>query len=266
MYPPLHNITNVSLVPTLPMICDPELYLWLWDNAGPSTLREKSIKRRKNSHWKAFERLGDAHLLTMARQELPRLFGRTNHNFVNFLEDHAKGNRLFEQIAKHYHLDRYVRHTPDAQESTQGKDWSDILEAWVGLHVYEKELYYGTQDDTKNELRHFIRRLWSLRYQRLQVYSNHGPNCIKGPSTVSSESDFIVRHVLYPLDPFLNEIISPHANSKERTLGYVATLIQNKTLNGDIVSGFGPSKEEAVAMAQILAISSTTQRNMLIMR
>jgi hypothetical protein len=245
------------------MITDPELIMELWDNAVPADERVKSMKNRKKPLWKALERLGDAHLLVMARQELPKLFGRANHDIVGFLEDHAKGNKLFEQISKHYKLDRYVRHSPLKEESPNGKDWSDIFEVWVGLHVCEKTMYYGGQGDSQNELRDFIRRLWSLRYRRLFVYSQHQPTHITSSSNVP-ESKVILREVSFPGDPLLKDVIPPHINSKRRKLGYLATFVQNRTSKADSVSAFGPSKEEAVEMAQVLArISPTMQRNML---
>lgn len=163
-------------VPPLPVLGDAALLFRFWDNVTEVPTDSRSAcfpsakdEDKKSIPWGALERLGDTWIKTISQEELPMIFGLRNYALVNFLTDHSNSNKFFDQVARHYELDRLVRLSPEKKNKKKG--CADLFEAWIGCHVLEQRLY--DQDDPLHELRHFLKRLWTLRYRELKVYVCH---------------------------------------------------------------------------------------------
>jgi hypothetical protein len=158
-------------LPELPPVGDCELLFDIWENVTTIETSSKTVAL-KGIRYATLGRLGDAWIRILSLELLPRIFGPNNDSLITLLQNHANSNKFFDQIAQHYGLDKRVNNPPEKElDSGRKKGAADILEAWIGSHIKELQLYY--QGDPLHEVRSFFNQLWSLRYRDLKVYASH---------------------------------------------------------------------------------------------
>jgi hypothetical protein len=208
---------DIRSLPPLPVVGDYTLRSRLWENGDLVDRRIRRAERsdvHKPQSWKTLERLGDTMITMIAQQELSRIFGDRNHSMIGLVSDHANSNKLFAAVAGHYKLETRVQFPPRFN-----KRLADIFEAWVGCHVIETRLY--NENDPMCELRHFLYRLWSIRYRKLMVYV-YNPSIRRQLSSDEIEETSRVK-IMWPNDALLRENISLPLDSQGLEIGYLVT-------------------------------------------
>jgi hypothetical protein len=207
------------------------------------------------------EKMGDAVLKMMAMEELPKIFGRRNYEVITIILDHAVSNIWLRAVVEHYKIQRWVRVPPNPQQGA--KPMANIFEAWVGAHVLELQQYDSGYPLT--ELRHFLNRLWSLRYRDLKPFVyNATTNGIHFPpanaaNEVLQRSVTLINSTENPVfqTVFGEFINAPNTN---RDIGYLVTLKlrsvkRSLTPNETCYYAFSPSENEAKDMARLMVWS-----------
>ena len=182
--------------PSLPAIGDPAILFKFWNNVddnSSSTALDAAASKQKPDDWHDLETLGDQYIRTITHQLFPEIFGAENYVLNTLVFDHANSNPFFEALTIHYGLQQRLRQPPQ-DDPNVWKLRADIFEAWVGGHIYERQLY--NKEDELFELKTFLHKLFSLRYRNLMKYvynptisqsrafqgqlKNTKPYCIKG--------------------------------------------------------------------------------------
>jgi hypothetical protein len=172
-------------LPDIPPVGDCALLFRLWDNVLPVDTTSSDLKPVKASRLAALERFGDAWIRTLSLELLPLIFGSESHCLITFLQNHANSNKFYDQVARHYELEKRLCVLPQ-MEIVEGnkKGAADVFEGWIACHIIERQLYDIA--DPLYELRNFFKELWSLRYRGLEEYKFHA-TVLRKPGDTTKE-------------------------------------------------------------------------------
>jgi hypothetical protein len=200
-------------LPELPPVGDCELLFDIWENVATVETRSKKITL-KGRRFATLGRLGDAWIRLLSLELLPRIFGADNDSLVTLLQNHANSNKFFDQIAQYYGLDKRVNNPPEKEiDGGKEKGASDILEAWIGCHIKESQLYY--RDDPLHEVRSFFNQLWSLRYRDLKVYASQAYISKNGFDNVQAQ-EVGIEKISWPDDDLLQQNLASLDRLKQK--------------------------------------------------
>lgn len=146
-------------LPQLPPVGDCALLFCLWDNALTKDTTSSKTKPFKATRLAALERFGDAWIRTLSLELFPLIFGPENHRLIAFLQNHANSNKFFDQVARHYELEKRVCVVPEmiGIGPDHGKGAADVFEGWIASHIIERQFY--DLGDPLYEIRKFFQRV-----------------------------------------------------------------------------------------------------------
>ena len=256
------------IVPSLPIISDPELLLRIHHLRESGTGLGSAEPKCFTNEYRMLLYTGDLELNYHSINVLLDLFGPANRSIVKAIADNWVANKNWSSLALLYGLHDYVNWIPhswkgclipldcsqkidipskkhlDAQPKKhsllsriQVKYWGDLWEAWWGAVCYERNLWGETNDDLDDMLRFWFRkkyrhliREFSMLSQRPSITSGH--SSAYAPENVNVES-ITRKHTL------LCDILGhPEDENSKDILGYKASIPE---LN---ISVFHPTKRE----------------------
>ena len=245
------------LDPNLPAIGDAETLFRFWHNTNDTSRSEKNldtvVRPRKSNHadrWRALQKLGAIYLRQIIHQVLSNIFGKRNYSLNSLVFDHASSNGFFDILTLHYGLLDRVKTQPKVNPEAW-KLRAAIFQAWIGGHIYERQLY--DQCDALHELHAFLHALFLLRYRKLLKYMYHPSwsdtdiprGKLKKPKVgfVKGSEDSAIR------ETFGTFLDTPGVT---KDIGYFVT-IESEIIekNSVIYTAFSPSKAEASEMSEL---------------
>ena len=226
-------LTNIFVVPPLPVVTDLALIFDIWNNK----VDPKSNRNRPVSRWLQLEKLGDTQLGLLANFELRKIFGLDNYALEKVLYDHAKSNALIDSVSRAYDLDKWLSRHPGLQ------NMADVFEVWIGPVVEERMMF--DDRDPLDDLQWFLRRIWTIRYRDLHIYSTALPKIQNSPPKTRDLRP-VLRDIIYPIDRLLSASITPSRDYSEKPIvGYLAQarLLTSGDKADNTLFAFGSSKE-----------------------
>jgi hypothetical protein len=146
-------VSSLTLVPSMPIISDPQLFLQIFENRPTPNraVRKNAPNRRINNYATDFQNRcssGDNRLSTNCRRIILERFGYDNRQLVLSLFDHFKSNANWRELSMIYRMDRYVSHPPNLSEdllhppvNKADKLWADVWEAEWDVIFEEREMF-----------------------------------------------------------------------------------------------------------------------------
>ena len=256
------------LVPALPIIGEPGLFLTFFElrprNPEQEQVRKSHNNRYRNAFSEEFRLLafkGDRRLQYYSDDILSELLGVDNRLLIEAVAAHWNSNGSWLELTLAYGIDRYVGWRPrgypvNGCDPSKGlnKFWADIWEAYWEIIFRERELWNEGIDDLLSVLRLLMFRKYSTIIENYStIYLDDiNPASLCLPSTPATR-DGILYKTVDRHDPHVVDCLGPAPlQMDDYHYGHLATVTAPSIGVGDTtqaVSIYAISKETAGSRA-----------------